>query len=194
VSARKQLIAGIALVLLGIVVTVGASVVVHMAESPEFDDLGRELFPGVPRGWQLVTLAQMVAVGGVLVSLGGAAYGFIWQRPLTWARAMLGALLFVGLMFIIFAIIPNQFLTLTQATLEWTPQKTFVVVPAFLVLNNEVSISLAALKDMIAAGYASTMLILVPVVMYKWQEHAKKRDLPKPDPVSAYGRPLRVGR
>jgi len=194
VSGRKKLIAGITLVLLGIVVTVGASVLVHMAESPEFDELGRELFPRVPRGWQLVTLAQMVAVGGVFVSLGGAAYGFIWQRPLTWARAMLGALLFVGTLFIIFAIIPNQFLTLTQATLEWTPQKTFVAIPAFLVLNNEVSISLAALKDMIAAGYASTMLILIPVVMYKWQEHAKKRDLPKPDPVSAYGRPLRVGR
>jgi len=141
----------------------------------------------------MITLAQLVALGGVLISMAGATYGFIWQRPLTWARAMLGALLFAGLMFILFAIIPNEFLTLTQATLEWTPQKTFLVVPPILVLNNEVSISLAVVKDMISAGYATTLLILIPVIMYKWQEREKKnQDVVKPEPVSRYGRPLRA--
>ncbi|MFV1962410.1 MAG: hypothetical protein ACC654_04835 [Acidimicrobiia bacterium] len=191
-TGRKQITAGIAVILLGIVVTIAASVVVHMAESPAFDALGRELFPGVPRSWQLVTLAQLVALGGVLMSMAGATYGFLWERPLTWARAMLGALLFSGLMFIIFAIIPNQFLTLTQATLEWTPTKNFLVVPPILALNNEVSLSLSALKDMISAGYATTMLIVIPVIMYKWQVRATTKDVPKPTPISNYGRPLRV--
>jgi hypothetical protein len=194
VDGRKQFIAGIAVILLGFVVAIAASIVVHMAGSPEVDEFGRQVFPGVPRGWQMVTLAQLVALGGVLISMAGATYGFLWNRPMTWSRAMLGALLFAGLMFILFAIIPNEFLTLTQATLEWTPQKTFIVVPSFLVLNNEVSVSLAALKDMISAGYATTLLILVPVLMYKWQERAKKQDVPKPEPVSRYGRPLRVDR
>ncbi|NHZ70265.1 MAG: hypothetical protein GWP18_01350 [Proteobacteria bacterium] len=193
-NGRRQIIAGIALILIGLIVTIGASVLVHMAEAPEFDDLGRELFAGVPRGWQAATLAQTVALGGVLISLAGATYGFLWQQPLTWARAMLGALLFASLMFVIFAIIPNQFLTLTQSTLEWTPQKTFLVVPPIVVLNNEITLSYAALKDMISAGYATTMLILIPVLMYKWQERAKTQDAPKPDPVSDYGRPLRVDR
>ena len=191
-DGRKQFIAGIALILLGIVVTIVASIVAHMAGSAQVDEFGRQIFPGVPRGWQMVTLAQLVAVGGVLLSMAGATYGFIWQRPLTWSRAMLGALLFAGLMFILFAIIPNEFLTLTQATLEWTPQKTFFVVPSFLVLNNEVSISLAVVKDMISAGYATTLLILIPVLMYKWQEREKKQDVVKPEPVSLYGRPLRA--
>ncbi|MCL1599807.1 MAG: hypothetical protein M3094_11525 [Actinomycetia bacterium] len=191
-DGRKQFIAGIALILLGLVVTIVASVVVHMAGSAEVDEFGRQMFPGVPRGWQMVTLAQLVAVGGVLISMAGATYGFIWQRPLTWSRSMLGALLFAGLMFILFAIIPNEFLTLTQATLEWTPQKTFLVVPSFLVLNNDVSISLAVVKDMISAGYATTLLILIPVIMYKWQEREKKQDVAKPEPVSRYGRPLRA--
>ena len=191
-DGRKQFIAGIALILLGLVVTIVASVVVHMAGSAEVDEFGRQMFPGVPRGWQMVTLAQLVAVGGVLISMAGATYGFIWQRPLTWSRSMLGALLFAGLMFILFAIIPNEFLTLTQATLEWTPQKTFLVVPSFLVLNNDVSISLAVVKDMISAGYATTLLILIPVLMYKWQEREKKQDVAKPEPVSRYGRPLRA--
>ncbi len=191
-DGRKQFIAGIALILLGLVVTIAASVVVHMAGSAEVDEFGRQMFPGVPRGWQPVLLAQIVALGGVLISMAGATYGFIWQRPLTWSRAMLGALLFAGLMFILFAIIPNEFLTLTQSTLEWTPQKTFLVVPPFLVLNNEVSISLAVVKDMISAGYATTLLILIPVIMYKWQERDKKQDVVKPEPVSRYGRPLRA--
>ncbi|VAV98865.1 hypothetical protein MNBD_ACTINO01-206 [hydrothermal vent metagenome] len=192
-DGRKQFIAGIALILLGLVVTIVASIVAHMAGSAQVDEFGRQIFPGVPRGWQMVTLAQLVAVGGVLLSMAGATYGFIWQRPLTWSRAMLGALLFAGLMFILFAIIPNEFLTLTQATLEWTPQKTFLVIPSFLVLNNEVSISLAVVKDMISAGYATTLLILIPVLMYKWQEREKKPDVVKPEPVSLYGRPLRAG-
>lgn len=191
-TGRKQIIAGIAVILIGIVVTIVASVVVHMAQSPEFDSLGRELFPLVPRGWQFATLAQLVALGGVLISMAGATYGFVWQLPLTWARAMLGALLFSGLMFIIFAIIPNEFLTLTQATLEWTPQKTLVVVPPFLVLGNELAISFAVLKDMISAGYATFMLILIPVIMYKWQVRASTKDAPKPTPISDYGRPLKV--
>jgi len=192
VDGRKQFIAGIAVILLGLVMTIAASIVVHMAASPEVDEFGRQIFPGVPRGWQMVTLAQLVALGGVLISMAGATYGFIWQRPLTWARAMLGSLLFAGLMFILFAIIPNEFLTLTQATLEWTPQKTFLVVPTFLALNNEVALSLAALKDMISAGYVTTLLILIPVMMYKWQERAKNQDVVKPEPVSRYGRPLRA--
>ncbi|MDK1018248.1 MAG: hypothetical protein QGD89_02420 [Actinomycetota bacterium] len=189
---HKNLVTGIALIVIGLAVTTAGSIVVHMTEAPPFDSLGRELFPNVPRGWILTTVAQLVALGGVLVAMAGVTVAWVYKRTLTWATAMLGALLFTALMFIIFAIIPNQFLTLTQATLEWTPRKIFVTIPLVLALNNEVSISYAVLKDMIAAGYASTMLILVPVVMYKWQERPKKVVAPKPAPVSHYGRPLRV--
>lgn len=191
-TGHRQIIVGVGLVLVGIVGAILASIVVHMALAPEVDDLGREIFPGVPRGWQVVAIAQMVALGGVLTAMAGATYAFVWKRPMTWAVSMIGATLFVGLMFILFAIIPNEFLTLTQATLEWTPQKTFVVIPSFLVLNNEVAISYAALKDMLAAGYATTLLIAVPIFMYKWQENAKKAPSSKPAPISDYGRPVRM--
>jgi hypothetical protein len=192
VSERKHLIAGIALVAIGLIVAIGGSVLVHMTEAPEFDDLGRALYPNVPRGWQLATISQMIALGGVLIAMAGITFGWIWQRPLTWARAMLGALLFTGLMFIIFAIIPNQYLTLTQSTLEWTGQKVFITVPGLVTLNNSVSISYAALKDMIAAGYVTTMVILIPVTMLWWQGREEKAKAPKPTPVSNYGRPMRV--
>jgi hypothetical protein len=192
VSERKYLITGIALVAIGLIVAIGGSLLVHMTEAPEFNDLGRALYPDVPRGWQLVTIAQMIALGGVLVGMAGVTIGWIWQRPLTWARAMLGAVLFTALMFIIFAVVPNQFLTITQSTLEWTSQKVFITVPGFITMNNDVAISYAALKDMIAAGYVTTMVILIPVIMYWWQGREEKADAPKPTPVSNYGRPMRV--
>jgi len=192
VNERRHIIIGVGLIVLGFIIMLVGSVAVHMALAPEFDAFGQEVFPGAPRGWQVVLVAQIVAITGVLISMAGATYGFIWQRPLTWARAMFGSLLFAGLMFILFAIIPNEFLTLTQATLEWTPQKILVTIPRAVVLNNEISISYAALKDMIAAGYVTTLLILIPVLMVKWQERAKKEPTEKPAPVSDYGRPLRV--
>ena len=194
VSERTRQIAGIGAVLIGLVVTMVASWVVHMAEAPEVDEFGRELYSLVPRSWVLVTAAQSVALGGVLLLLAGLTFGFVYKRKLTWARALLGALLFTGLMTILFAIIPNQMLTLFQATLDWTPSKIFLTIPAVLVLNNEIEISYATLKDMIVAGYATTMLLGVPIVMYQFQERAKRADQPKPTPVSDYGRPLRVDR
>ncbi|MEZ5174774.1 MAG: hypothetical protein R2823_01025 [Acidimicrobiia bacterium] len=190
-NERKRLAIGYAAILVGIIITIVASLGVHMSEAPEVDDFGRELYSFMPRGWVVVTMFQLIALGGVLIAMGGITYGFIYRRPMTWARAMLGGLLFTALMLILFAVIPNQFLTLTQSTLEWTPQKNFFTIPPILVLNNDVSISYAALKDMISAGYVTTLTIAVPVIMYQMQERAKRADVPKPTPVSDYGRPLR---
>ena len=64
--------------------------------------------------------------------------------------------------------------------------------PPALVLGNELAISAAAAKDMIVAGYVTTMLIVIPIAMYQWQVRADKKDEPKPEPVSNYGRPMRV--
>lgn len=193
-NERTRRIIGIGSVLVGLVVTILGSVVVHMAEAPGVDEFGVELYSLVPRHWILVTAAQSVALGGVLLALAGLTFAFIYNRKLTWARAMLGALLFTSLMMIIFGIIPNQMLTLFQATLDWSPQRIFLTIPPILVLNNVIEISYGTLKDVIVAGYASTMLLVVPIAMYQYQERAKRAEQPKPTPVSAYGRPLRVDR
>lgn len=193
-NERRRLAIGYLAIAVGIATAILASVGVHMASAPEVDEFGRELYSFMPRGWVVVTVFQSIALGGVLMAMAGAAYGFLYQRTLTWSRAMFGALLYTGLMLILFAIIPNEFLTLVQSTLEWTPQKIFITIPPILVLNNTVEISYAALKDMISAGYVTTLLIVIPIITYQWQERAKKADVPKPTPVSDYGRPLRVDR
>lgn len=191
---RTKLIVGLGLVVIGTIVAIVGGVLVHMAEAPEVNEFGQEIFVGFPRGWVVATIAQTISLSGFLMILAGITFGFVYERKLTWMRAMLGALVFTGLMFILFAIIPNQMLTLFQATLEWTPQKIFVTIPSWLVLGNEISISYAALKDMIVAGYVTTLLIVIPVIMYQYQERAKRADEPKPDPVSTFGRPMREPR
>ena len=96
---------------------------------------------------------------------------------------------------ILLGIVPNEFLGLTQGTLAWTDQKILFTIPSWLVLNNEVSISYAAVKDIITAGYSTTVLIAVAVGAYQLQERAKRADQPKPQVVSSYGRPVvREGR
>jgi hypothetical protein len=192
VTERRQLWAGIGLVLLGTVIAIVGGFLVHATEAPEVNEFGQRIYVGFPRGWFPAAIAQGISISGVLLAMAGIALAFLYRKKLTWARAMIGAFLFTGLMFIIFAIIPNQMLTLFQSTFEWTPQKIAVTVPGVLVLNNDVSVSFAALKDMIVAGYVTTALILIPVVMYQWQGRSKKADEPKPEPVSKYGRPMRV--
>jgi len=165
--------------------------IAHFTGLSEFDDLGREIYPDIPRGWGFALFGQVVALGGVLLAMAGATLAFLYERKMTWARASIGAALFTGLMVILFGIIPNEWLTLTQAVWEWTPQKTFIAIPPALVLNNDVSISYAALKDMIVAGYTVVATGAVAFVMIKWQDHQKKvASGPPPQPISTYGRPM----
>jgi hypothetical protein len=129
---------------------------------------------------------------GVLLLLAGLALGLLYKRELTWARASVGAALFVSLMMILFGIIPNQWLTLTQSVWEWTPQKIAITLPRWLVLNNDVSISYAAVKDIVSGTYSVVMLGAVAVAMYQWQERSKKAAAPKPQAISSFGRPVKA--
>lgn len=196
-SDRLKLLIGLAAVVVGLVTTVGAAFLVHAAESEPFNELGQEVYSWMPRdvgagNWILATLFQSISVGGVLLAIGGLTLAFLYGRPMTWARAALGAFLFVSFLFVIFGIIPNQFLTLTQSTLEWTPQRIFWTIPPALVLGNDVAISYAALKDIVLQGFVGTMLIAIPIFMYWWQGREERASRPKPTPVSEYGRPMRV--
>ena len=190
---RQKLAAGLTAIAIGIITVIAASLFVHAAESPTTDIVGNELWPLVPRGWVPATIGQLVAIGGVFLILGGATLGFVFDRPLTWARAAIGAGLFTAMALVIFAVIPNQWVTLTQASLEWTPQKTFVTIPPALVLGNEMSISYSTLQQMIVGAYPVAMLILIAGTMVVWQKQTRKVKKDKPTPISSYGRPMRDG-
>lgn len=188
---RKLQRIGYGLLALGSVVAIVGALFAHFTGLSEFDDLGREIYPSIPRGWLYELIGQLVSLGGTLMVVAGITIAFVYKRPLTWARASLGALSFVSLMMILFGVIPNQWLTLTQSVWEWTPQKILVTIPPALVLGNELQISMSALKDIISATYVMIALGAVAVTMYRYQEMQKAGEkAPPPAPVSEYGRPL----
>ncbi|HEX9645620.1 MAG TPA: hypothetical protein VGC11_16635 [Acidimicrobiia bacterium] len=188
---NKQFTIGIAGIGLGAVVLAVGVLIAHFTGLPDQDAVGREIYPSVPRGWALVLVGEAIALGGVLLAMAGAAVAFLWGREMTWARAALGALLFTGLMIILFGIVPNQWLNLTQGPLDWNSRRIWLTVPSWLVLGNEVRISAAAVKDIVSGTYAVVALAAVVVAIYQWQEWKKRRAAgPPPQPVSTYGRPM----
>ncbi len=198
---RRYLRLGIVLMVAGAGLALVGAFAVHLIGLPEVNAFGVELYPAVPRGWLPNLIAQSASLTGVMILMAGMALAFVYKRELTWARATIGAFLFTGLMMILFGVIPNEFLTLTQSTLDWSGLKlwvpscaienSFPCLPAFLTLGNEVSISAAAIKDMIGQGYILTVTVAIVVVMWKWQERSKRLAEEGPPPeISRYGRPL----
>lgn len=191
-AAHKRYVrTGVALMVAGSVVALAGSFAVHLIGLPKENTFGVELYPFVPRGWVPNLIAQTIALSGVMIAMGGMALAFLYKRELTWARATIGAFLFTALTMILFGVIPNEFLTLTQSTLDWSGLKAWVTIPPPLVFGNDVSISAAAIKDLIGQGYILTVTVGIVVVMWKWQGHQKKLAEEGPPPeVSKYGRPV----
>ncbi len=187
---RYQLIGTLAIVL-GLVGAIGGALIAHFTGLSETDALGRDIYPAIPRGWIFELIGQLISLGGTLVLLGGITLAFLYKRSMTWARASIGAFVFVSVMMILFGVIPNQWLTLTQSVWEWTPQKIAVTIPPWLLLNNEISVSYAAVKDIVSGTYSVVVLGAVAVAMYQWQGWQQRaQTAPPPQPVSTYGRPL----
>ncbi|MDQ3781874.1 MAG: hypothetical protein M3349_02930 [Actinomycetota bacterium] len=188
--ARYRLF-GLLAVAIGSVTAVAGALLAHFTGLPPVDSIGQDLYPSIPRGWVFESIGQIIALTGGLLILAGITLAFLYQREMTWARASIGAFVFTTLMMILFGILPNEWLTLAQSDLEWTPQRVVFTIPPGLVRGSEIDISLAAVKDMISGGYAVGAVGAVAVAMYQWQERTRRRAAaPPPQPVSRYGRPL----
>ena len=94
---------------------------------------------------------------------------------MTWARATFVAWLVWIEFVLIFGMVPSEWLNLSQTDLDWSPQKIFVTLPAWLVLGNEVSISYAALKDIVSIGYHNVVLVGAIIFAYRIQGIGKPR-------------------
>ena len=185
---------GITAVIVGTAVFTAGIFAAHFTGLPEQNNLGVDIYPDIPRGWQWVIGSEIVALVGSQVIIAGIALAWLYERPMTWARATVGAMLVTLEMLILFGIVPNEWLNLTQGTFEWTSQKIAFEIPSFLVLNNEVSVSFGAIKDAVSGGYSAGLLGLVIVVTYQYQVRSQRaRTETKPQPVSVYGRPVVKG-
>ena len=190
-------------VVVGLALLVAGVVIAHFTNLPLTDSVGRPIYDRIPRCvffendpqscWVLPILGGATAVLGSQIAIAAIVFGWIYGRPLTWALATVGAFLFTLEMIILLGIVPNQFLNLAQGTLDWSERKTVFTIPKWLVLNNNVSLSYGTLKDLITAGYSTTVLAAVAVGAYQWQERGKRAGRPKPTTTSMWGRPVTKG-
>lgn len=202
-TEQQRLRIGVTGIIIGAVVLGVGAFAAHFTGLSPTNDIGQEIYPHIPRCawfesnplacWVIPTSFQIIAIIGSQIIVAAIVVGWIWDRRLTWALATLAAFLFTLEALLLFGVVPNQWLALTQGTWEWTEQRVALTIPRWLVLNNDVSISFGVLKDAIAGGYSAGLLGAVAVGAYQLQERAKKADQPKPTVLSTYGRPLIKG-
>ncbi|MGH8935480.1 MAG: hypothetical protein ACRDXD_04300 [Acidimicrobiia bacterium] len=182
---------GILGITVGLIVLAAGIALAHFTGLPEEDPItGLPILPAIPRGWLLRTVGQIVALVGGQLAVAAFVYAWLLDRPMTWARAAVSALIATLEVVLFFGIIPSEWLTLTQSDLAWTAQKRAFTIPRWLMLNNEVSISYGAIKDAISGGYNTVALLAVIVGAYQLQERAKQPPPPPPPRTSPYGRTL----
>ena len=200
----QRLKAGTALLGLGMLLMGVAVVWVHFAGLPinEFVDgefvpfvIEPAFFNDIPRGWLPKSIGYLAAFGGSQMMILGGFFLWVLNKPMTWARASIAAALTWMEMVIIFGIVPSEWLNLSQTDLDWSPQNVAFTLPSWLVLGNDIDISLAVLKDAISAGYNTGLLVAAPVFAIMLQKMRDGRPAPKAteEPKSPYGRTLRRG-
>ena len=189
---------GLAVVLSGLLLLTVGVWLTHYALFPKTTTVGGvetplvvDYFNWVPRGWQWKTLGHLIAFGGSQLALLGAAFLWVLNQKMTWARAGFAAFLAWVELVLIFGIVPSEWLNLTQTNLDWSRERIVLTIPSWLVLGNDVALSFAALKDTVSMGYHVVMLGAGAVFCYRLQDIGKPRP-PKEKPVktSPYGRPL----
>ncbi len=139
-----------------------------------------------------MTLGHVIGFVGSQLMVVGALFLWFVGRKLTWARATFGAFIAWIQLVIYFGIVPSEWLNLTQGPLEFTDQRIAFTIPRWLVLGNEVDVSLAAIKDAVSGTYNVIMLGVAIVFAYKVQDWGKRQPEAK-QKQSVYGRPIVKG-
>lgn len=133
--------------------------------------------------------------------------------PLTWGEAFLAGAWLFFLMFLIYGIVPHQWLSYADNALKWRSDK--IGIPAgpigkvfgsaendfvshdgnvffpngIPLPNGHFIVSAQVLRDILAAGIYIAFLVAQIVMWLNWQKRGQKA-AQKPELTSAYGRPL----
>lgn len=116
------------------------------------------------------------------------------DRPLTWAKAMLGAILLTALIVVAFGMLPHEWLTFADAQLKWGRRDLYFF------QTYPVKVSKQAVRDIIATGIYGVNFGMLVVGWIAWQRRdelqarRRERRATRPEPVpagtSAFGRPV----
>ncbi len=202
-SDKQRVRLGATLLIVGSAALAAFIVVLHYSSLPkeEFVDgswvpVVVDYFNWVPRGWLPKGLSYLVIFGASQMMVAGGALLWLLNQKLTWSRAAVAALLSWTEFVILWGIVPSEWLNFSQTDLDWSPTKTALSLPTWLVLGNQLSISMAVIKDAISGGYYMTTVALAVVFGFKIQGiHTDRPKKVTPEElVSPYGRPLVKGK
>ena len=130
----------------------------------------------------------------ILLTVGVMAYG---QRrpigtPLTWGEAMFGSAVVFMILFLIYGVVPHQWLQWADSELGWRKDKILagpeVVTNKSISFDIPMTITYETIRDAIAAGIYIVALGVQIALWSMWQNRGKAK--PKEIPTSAFGRPL----
>ena len=152
-----------------------------------------DYFNWIPRGWFWKSLGYLAALGASQMMLLGAAFLWVLNQKMTWARAAFAAFLVWMEFVIVFGIVPSEWLNLSQTDLDWSGQRIAFDIPPLLMLGNEVSISWGVLKDAISGTYNLATLAGAGLFAYLLQQIYKPPKKRTGVRLSPYGRPLVKG-
>ncbi len=169
----------------------------EFVDGVELDVVVDTFLGNIPRHWFSVAVGQVVAVTGSQMVVFGLLLLAVIGKPMTWARAGFTAFVTWFQFVLYFGIIPSEWLNLSQGPLGWTAQKEFLSLPdslAFLLLNNDVSVSFAVVKDSVSGTYNLVVLGAAILFAYKVQDFGKTKPAVAAEAkLSPYGRPLTKG-
>ena len=143
----------------------------------------------------MVALVTSILVTGLMI------YGVVWYgkrrpsgRPTTWGEAMLGAAYVFMILLMVFGIVPDRWVRLTDNEWGWSVERFLVTEGQFLtspITFPPMRIDLKKVSDMVVVIEHVAALVGLPVLWMWWQRRDKAQ--PTAEPTSDYGRPLIKG-
>ncbi len=143
----------------------------------------------------MVALVTSILVTALMV------YLLVWygkrrptDRPTTWGEAMLGAAYVFMLMLLVFGIVPDRWIRLTDNEWGWSVERFLVTEGQFMtspITFPPTRIDLKKVSDIVVVIEHLIAFIGLPVLAMWWQRRDKAQ--PAAEPISDYGRPLVKG-
>lgn len=200
-DARRKSI-GAGLLILGFLGLIIGVIWIHWSQLPQTEVIDGETVPVTvdylnwwPRGSLWTGVGYLVILGATTMTLVGAAFLWVLNQTMTWARATFAAFIAFTALVFYFGMVPSEWLNFAQTDLDWSNQRTALTIPPFLVLGNTVEISWAMIKDSIQMGYSLGMLAFAGVLAIQIQKMKEGRpaSAAPAEKKSPYGRPLVKG-
>jgi hypothetical protein len=149
-----------------------------------------------PLEWPGMNQAFLAAlIGSTVLALAIIPYGKRRpvDAPFSWGEAMMGGTYIFGLLFLMFGILPHQWMDHADKDLGWSRDKIIygpggILKPESAGGWNPITLQYEAVRDIVVVLLHVVFIALLIYIAVWWQKRGEVK--PKELPTSTYGRPL----